>query len=133
FVTHGRVTGAEIHRTGHETLGALATTNGIIAQLHIRMTLVVFLQPFFVERRRKGGTSTVELECTNGSTLFRSVVSTGESAATDSHDHAQHGTVTSSHRWVSSGAQPNSPLMYCLVYNCVGFSNNSLVSPYSTR
>src|SRR5712692_8857489 len=105
FITHGRITGAEIHRTGHEALGALATPNGVIAQLHIGMTLLVFLPPFFVERRRKGGAITAELERTNGSTLFGIGVSTGEHAATDSHNYAQHSPVMRSHRWVSSGAQ----------------------------
>ena len=92
FITHGRVTGAKIHRTSEEALGPLATADGVIAYLHAGMLFVIFLQPFFVERRREGGAGTVELERASGSTLFR-VVRTGKHTATDDQNHQQEGVV----------------------------------------
>jgi hypothetical protein len=59
FIAHGRITGAEIYHTSHKLLGTLTTPNGFIAQLHVRMLLLVFLQPFFIERRWKGRARTL--------------------------------------------------------------------------
>src|SRR5262249_6793611 len=87
FIAHCRITGAEIHHSSHKLLDTLTTPDGFIAELHVRMLLLVFLQPFFIERRRKGGTSPLQLESPSCSTLFGCVVTIGEPTATDCQGH----------------------------------------------
>src|SRR5262249_38159605 len=102
FITHGRITGAEIHRTSHKLLDTLTTPNGFIAELHVWMLFLVFLQPFFIEGCRKGRARAVQLECPNSRTLSGSVVTRGKATATDCQGQEHYGTTTRHHGCVSS-------------------------------
>src|SRR5262249_22519316 len=89
---------------GDELPGALAAPNGVIAHLHLGVTVLIFFQPFFVQWGWKGGASAVQLQRATSSTLLRLGVSTGQSAATDGQEQVQQGTATCGHAGVSSGA-----------------------------
>src|SRR5215813_9198803 len=87
FIAHGRITGAEIHHSSHKLLDTLTAPNGFIAELHVWMLLLVFLQPFFIEWRRKGRARTVQLEGPNGRTLYGIVITRGKPTTTDCQRH----------------------------------------------
>src|SRR5215510_12793299 len=85
-----------------QLLDTLTTPNGFIAELHVRMLLLVFFHPFFIERRWKGGTSTVQLESPSRSTLLGDVVTRGQPTATECQGQEHEGTTTRHHGCVSS-------------------------------
>src|SRR5205823_10889911 len=54
FVAHGAVTGAKIHRFGLKLLNAAAAANRLIIDLNVRVGLVIFAEPFGINRIREG-------------------------------------------------------------------------------
>src|SRR5262249_47406418 len=102
LVTHRRVTGAEIDHARGKALDPLAAADGVVAQLHLGLALLIFFPPLLVERRREGRPRAAQLDRARGDVAPVTVSTTGGTDAAGHHGREQHDELTSSHERVSS-------------------------------